>query len=224
MVDQKKPGKVILDALPSLLMILIVIGGIVGGIFTATEGAGISVLYSLILSIIYKSINLKTLRQILLKTAETSGVVLFLISASTVMSWVMAYTGIPQAISDGILGLTNNKYVILLFMNIILLLVGMFMDITPAILIFTPIFLPIAESLGMNAIQFGIVLIYNMCIGTMTPPVGSVLFVASGITKVKIENLAKVLLPFLLANLVVLLLITFIPQIIMFLPEIMGLI
>ncbi|MDU2354066.1 MAG: SLC13 family permease, partial [Anaerococcus sp.] len=166
----------------------------------------------------------KTLRQILLKTAETSGVVLFLISASTVMSWVMAYTGIPQAISDGILGLTNNKYVILLLMNIILLLVGMFMDITPAILIFTPIFLPIAESLGMNAIQFGIVLIYNMCIGTMTPPVGSVLFVASGITKVKIENLAKVLLPFLLANLVVLLLITFIPQIIMFLPEIMGLI
>lgn len=136
----------------------------------------------------------------------------------------MAYTGIPQAISDGILGLTNNKYVILLLMNIILLLVGMFMDITPAILIFTPIFLPIAESLGMNAIQFGIVLIYNMCIGTMTPPVGSVLFVASGITKVKIENLAKVLLPFLLANLVVLLLITFIPQIIMFLPEIMGLI
>ncbi|MBP2068900.1 MULTISPECIES: TRAP transporter large permease [Anaerococcus] len=220
----KKPGKVILDALPSLLMILIVIGGIVGGIFTATEGAGISVLYSLILSILYKSINLKTLRQILLKTAETSGVVLFLISASTVMSWVMAYTGIPQAISDGILGLTNNKYVILLLMNIILLLVGMFMDITPAILIFTPIFLPIAESLGMNAIQFGIVLIYNMCIGTMTPPVGSVLFVASGITKVKIENLAKVLLPFLLANLVVLLLITFIPQIIMFLPEIMGLI
>lgn len=109
-------------------------------------------------------------------------------------------------------------------MNVILLLVGMFMDITPAILIFTPIFLPIAESLGMSAIQFGIVLIYNMCIGTMTPPVGSILFVASGITKVKLENLAKVLLPFLIANMVVLLLLTFIPQIIMFLPEAMGLV
>ena len=109
-------------------------------------------------------------------------------------------------------------------MNIILLLVGMFMDITPAILIFTPIFLPIAESLGMSAIQFGVVLIYNMCIGTMTPPVGSILFVASGITKVKLENLAKVLLPFLIANMIVLLLLTFIPQIIMFLPEAMGLV
>ena len=213
-----------MDALPSLLMIIIVIGGIVGGVFTATEGAGISVLYSLILSIIYKSINLKTLQQILLKTAETAGVVLFLISASTVMSWVMAYTGIPQAISDGILGLTDNKYIILLLMNVILLLVGMFMDITPAILIFTPIFLPIAESLGMSAIQFGILLIYNMCIGTMTPPVGSILFVAIGITKVKLENLAKVLLPFLIANMIVLLLLTFIPQIIMFLPEAMGLV
>ena len=220
----KNAGKVVMEALPSLLMIIIVIGGIVAGVFTATEGAGISVLYSLILSIIYKSINLKTLQQILLKTAETSGVVLFLISASTVMSWVMAYTGIPQAISDGILGLTSNKYIILLLMNVILLLVGMFMDITPAILIFTPIFLPIAESLGMSAIQFGIVLIYNMCIGTMTPPVGSILFVASGITKVKLENLSKVLLPFLIANMVVLLLLTFIPQIIMLLPEAMNLV
>lgn len=219
----ENPGQVTLRALPSLLMIIIVIGGIVGGIFTATEGAGIAVLYSLILSVIYKSLNWKSLGKILLKTAETSGVVLFLISASSVMSWVMAYTGIPQAISDGILGFTDNKYIILLLMNMILLLVGMFMDITPAILIFTPIFLPIAQSLGMSAIHFGIVLIYNMCIGTMTPPVGSILFVASGITKVKLEQLTKVLWPFIICNMVVLLLITYFPQIIMFIPEAMGL-
>ncbi len=216
-------GRVVWDAFPSLLMIIIVIGGIVGGIFTATEGAGIAVLYTLILSIIYKSINLKSLGRILLKTAETSGVVLFLISASSVMSWVMAYTGIPEAISDGILGLTSNKYIIFLLMNIILLLVGMFMDITPAILIFTPIFLPIAQSLGMSPIHFGILLIYNMCIGTMTPPVGSILFVASGISKVKLENLARTLVPFLLANLVMLLLITYIPQLVLFIPQAMGL-
>ena len=219
----ENPGQVTLRALPSLLMIIVVIGGIVGGIFTATEGAGIAVLYSLILSIIYKSVNFQSLGKILLKTAETSGVVLFLISASSVMSWVMAYTGIPQAISDGILGLTNNKYIILLLMNLILLIVGMFMDITPAILIFTPIFLPIAQSLGMSAIHFGIVLIYNMCIGTMTPPVGSILFVASGITKVKLERLTKVIWPFILCNMVVLLLITYFSQIIMFIPEMMGL-
>ncbi len=216
-------GQVTLRALPSLLMIIIVIGGIVGGIFTATEGAGIAVLYSLILSILYKSVTLKSLGKILLKTAETSGVVLFLISSSSVMSWVMAYTGIPQAISDGILGITNNKYIILILMNLILLIVGMFMDITPAILIFTPIFLPIAQSLGMSAIHFGIVLIYNMCIGTMTPPVGSILFVASGITKVKLEQLTKVLWPFIFCNMIVLLLITYFPQIIMFIPEVMGL-
>ena len=219
----ENPGQVTLRALPSLLMIIVVIGGIVGGIFTATEGAGIAVLYSLILSITYKSVNFRSLGKILLKTAETSGVVLFLISASSVMSWVMAYTGIPQAISDGILGLTSNKYIILLLMNLILLIVGMFMDITPAILIFTPIFLPIAQSLGMSAIHFGIVLIYNMCIGTMTPPVGSILFVASGITKVKLEKLTKVIWPFILCNMVVLLLITYFPQIIMFIPEMMGL-
>lgn len=173
--------KIFVDAIPSLLLIIIVIGGIVSGIFTATEGAGIAVLYCLILSIIYKSMNFKTFVEILKKSAKVSGVILFLISASSAMSFVMAYSGIPAAISNGLLSISTNKVVIFLLMNIILLVVGMFMDITPAILIFTPIFLPIAQSFGMTDIQFGVMLIFNMCLGNITPPVGSVLFVGCGI-------------------------------------------
>lgn len=164
--------KIFVDAIPSLLLIIIVIGGIVSGIFTATEGAGIAVLYCLILSIIYKSMNFKTFVEILKKSAKVSGVILFLISASSAMSFVMAYSGIPAAISNGLLSISTNKVVIFLLMNIILLVVGMFMDITPAILIFTPIFLPIAQSFGMTDIQFGVMLIFNMCLGNITPPVG----------------------------------------------------
>ena len=134
--------KVTLEAFPSLLLIVIVIGGIVGGIFTATEGAGICVLYCLILSICYKSITVKSFMKILVNSACTSGIILFLISASSAMSFVMAYSGIPAAISTAIMSVSENPYVIFLLMNVILLIVGMFMDITPAILIFTPIFLP----------------------------------------------------------------------------------
>ena len=166
-VPMKEALKVTFEAIPSLLLIVIVIGGIVGGIFTATEGAGVCVLYCLILSIIYKSIDMKLFMKILLNSAATSGIILFLISASSAMSWVMAYSGIPAAISSGLMSITDNKYILLLLMNIILLIVGMFMDITPAILIFTPIFLPIAESLGMSSIQFGVMLIFNMCMGSM---------------------------------------------------------
>ena len=164
----KEAVKVTLEAIPSLLLIIIVIGGIVGGIFTATEGAGICVLYCLILSICYKSLTVKSFMKILVSSACTSGIILFLISASSAMSFVMAYSGIPAAISEGIMSISTNKYVILLLMNIILMVVGMFMDITPAILIFTPIFLPIAQSLGMTDIQFGVMLIFNMCLGNIT--------------------------------------------------------
>lgn len=176
----KEAIKVTLDAIPSCFLFIIVIGGIVGGIFTATEGAGICVLYCLILSICYRSITVKSFMKILVSSACTSGIILFLISASSAMSFVMAYSGIPAAISTGIMSISTNKYVILLLMNIILMVVGMFMDITPAILIFTPIFLPIAQSLGMTDIQFGVMLIFNMCLGNITPPVGSVLFVGCG--------------------------------------------
>ena len=166
-VSASEAVRITLDAIPSLLLIVIVIGGIVGGIFTATEGAGICVLYCLILSLFYRSLTWKSFMKILLNSAATSGIILFLISASSAMSWVMAYTGIPAAISNAIMSLSTNKYVILLLMNLVLLVVGMFLDITPACLIFTPIFLPIVQSLGMDLVQFGVVLTFNMCMGCL---------------------------------------------------------
>lgn len=223
-VSASEAIRVTLDAIPSLLLIVIVIGGIVGGIFTATEGAGICVLYCLILSLFYRSLTWKSFMKILLNSAATSGIILFLISASSAMSWVMAYTGIPAAISNAIMSLSTNKYVILLLMNLVLLVVGMFLDITPACLIFTPIFLPIVQSLGMDLVQFGVVLTFNMCMGTMTPPVGSVLFVSCGISKVPIERVIKPLLPYVGALLIVLLLVTYVPAVSLALPRLMGLI
>ncbi|MDO4332120.1 MAG: TRAP transporter large permease [Eubacteriales bacterium] len=222
-VPAKEALKTTLEALPSLLLIVIVIGGIVGGIFTATEGAGICVLYCLILSICYKSITMKSFMKILVNSACTSGIILFLISASSAMSFVMAYSGIPAAISNGIMAISDNKFVIFLLMNVILLIVGMFMDITPAILIFTPIFLPIAESMGMTAIQFGVMLIFNMCMGNMTPPVGSVLFVGCGISKISIESVARTLVPYFLVLFILLLAVTYIPALSLGLPQLMGL-
>lgn len=222
-VTMSEAAKITLDAVPSLILIIIVIGGIVGGVFTATEGAGVAVLYCGILSLFYKNLTWKKFKEILLSSAATSGIILFLISASSVMSWVMAYTGIPKAISQSILSVSNNGIVIFLLMNIILLIIGTFMDITPAILIFTPIFLPIAQSFGMSSVQFGVVLIFNLCIGLMTPPVGSVLFVSCGISKISIEQVAKMLVPYLIALLIILLAVTFIPALSLALPGIMGL-
>ncbi|WIY81785.1 TRAP transporter large permease [Propionimicrobium sp. PCR01-08-3] len=222
-VPIKERAKITLDAIPSLLLIIIVIGGIVAGIFTATEGAGIAVFYCLILSLIYRSLNAKNFMDILLKSTATTGIILFLISASTAMSWVMSYTGIPTAISEGMLSLSENPLVIFLMMNVILLVVGMFIDITPAILIFTPIFLPIATSLGMDPIHFGVVLVFNMCLGTMTPPVGSVLFVGAGVGNVSLEKVIPRLLPYIFGIIAMLLLVTYLPTISMWLPGLMGL-
>ena len=220
----KSIGKIVWDAIPSLLLILIVIGGIVSGIFTATEGAGVAVLYCLILSVIYRNLTLKGFMKILLDSAKTSGIILFLISASSAMSFVMAYAGIPAAISNALMAVSENKYVIFLLMNIILMVVGMFMDITPAILIFTPIFLPIAQSLGMSDIQFGVMLIFNMCLGNITPPVGSVLFVGCGIGGVSIEKVTPKLIPYFAVLFALLLLVTYVPALSLGIPSLMGLI
>ncbi|WP_149554288.1 TRAP transporter large permease [Treponema pectinovorum] len=216
--------KIVLDSLPSLLLIVVVIGGIVFGAFTATEGAAVSVAYTLILSFIYKSITFKQFIQIILKTAHTTGIIMFLVAASSAMSWVMAYTGIPVAISNLIMSVSSNKYVIMLIMNITLLIVGTFMDLTPACLIFTPIFFPIAMQIGMDPVHFGIMLVFNLCIGIMTPPVGSVLFVGCGVGGVTIEKVLKPLIPFFIALIAVLLIITYIPAISLVLPKLIGLI
>jgi tripartite ATP-independent transporter DctM subunit len=215
--------KVFLDAIPSLLLIVIVLGGIISGIFTATEGAAIAVAYSLILSIIYRTFSVKNLPAMLLETVEMTAVIMLLIGTSTILSLVMSFTGIPDAISSGILGLTDNPIIILLIMNVILLIIGTFMDITPAVLIFTPIFLPIVSTFGMDPVHFGIMMAFNLCIGNITPPVGSALFVGCSVGKVKIEQVAKPLLPFYGAIIIVLLAVTFIPQISLALPNLLGL-
>ena len=151
-----------------------------------------------------------------------TGIIIFLIGVSNIMSWIMAFTGIPTAISTALLGLTDNKFVILFIINILLLFVGTFMDMTPACLIFTPIFLPVCTALGMNTIHFGIMLIFNLCIGTITPPVGSTLFVGVKVGKVKTETVFKQLLWYFAAIIIVLMFVTYIPQLSLWLPGLMG--
>ena len=211
-----------IDALPSLLLLLIVIGGIVIGLFTATEASAIAVLYALALGIIYNEIKINELSSIILSSAKTSSIVLLLVTCSICMSWVMSFENIPQAISLFILNISGNKLIVLLMINLILLFVGIFMDITPAVLIFTPIFLPIIKSIGIDPIQFGIMMVLNLCIGLCTPPVGSVLFVGIGVVKTSIEKVIKPLLPLFFAMILALMLITFFPQITLWLPRQFG--
>jgi tripartite ATP-independent transporter DctM subunit len=214
--------KIILEAIPSLLLIVIVIGGIVAGVFTATEGSAVAVLYSVILSIIYKTLKLSDVPKILKETVVMTGIVLFLVGASSIMSWVMAFSGIPAAISEAVLSISDNPIVILLIMNVVLLLVGTVMDITPAILIFTPIFLPIVTQIGMDPVHFGIVLVFNLCIGIVSPPSGSSLFVGCSVGGVSIEAVTKPLLIFMAGLIVTLLLVTYIPAITLFVPQLFG--
>lgn len=212
-----------IDALPSLALIIIVIGGIIKGIFTPTEGSIVAVVYTLILSMVfYRTITVKGLIEIFAESAKMTGIIVFLIGVSTIMSWVMAFTGVPQAISSLILGLTDNKFLILLLMNLLLLFIGTFMDVTPAILIFTPIFLPIVQSFGMSAVQFGIIIVFNLCIGNITPPVGNTLFVGVKVGNLKIEDVMGQLIKYYVVIIIVLMLVTYIPAISMYLPTLGG--
>lgn len=214
--------KTFIIAFPSLLLLFIVIGGIVAGYFTATEASAVAVLYTLVLGFAYKEIRVKDLPKILLESSKTSAVVMLLIAASMSMSWIMSYENIPKNLSDVLLSISDNKVVILIIINLLLLFVGIFMDMTPAVLIFTPIFLPVVKSLGIDPIQFGIIMVLNLCIGLCTPPVGSVLFVGIGIAKTSIERVIKPLLPLFIAMIIALLLITFFPQITLWLPHKFG--
>ena len=215
----------LISAVPSLFLIVLIIGGIIAGFFTPTEAGVIAVLYSLVLSLLfYREIKTNDLPSILIKSVVTTAIVMLLIGASSAMSWIMSYEGIPQAISQQLLSLSTNPLIILLLINITLLMVGTFMDMTPAVLIFTPIFLPIAELLGISPLHFGIMMILNLSIGLCTPPVGSVLFVGCSVGKVKISEIVKPILPFYAAMLVALFLITTFPAISEYLPKYLGLI
>lgn len=214
-----------LAALPSLFLIVLVIGGILGGIFTATEAGAIAVLYAFALSaLVYREIRLAEFEEILLKSAETTAIVMFLIGTSMAMSWILAYENIPSIVASGLVELSDNPIMILLLINLVLLMVGIFMDMTPAVLIFTPIFLPVATELGMSPLHFGIMLVLNLCIGLCTPPVGSILFVGCAIAKTSIGQIVRPMLPMYFAMFAVLMLVTYVPGLSEFLPRWFGLI
>lgn len=222
--EEDTAWKIVLEAVPSLLAVIILMGGILTGIFTATEAGVVMCLYCTLLAIIYREMSIKTFYDLLADTMKSSATILFLIAASSIMSYVMSYSGIPAAISEGLMSVSNNRYMIILIMNVFLLVMGMFLDLTPAVLIFTPIFLPIATSVGMSPVHFGLMLIMNLGIGSVTPPVGSCLFVGCGVGRVKIEGVTKYIAPIFTAMVISLFLVSFIPAIPLLVPYLCGLV
>ncbi|MGF1735090.1 TRAP transporter large permease [Photobacterium satsumensis] len=216
-------SRVFLRALPSLFLIVLVIGGIIGGVFTAIEASGVAVVYSLVLGLMYRTLTVKKLLKVMNDSAITSAVILFLIACSGLMSWSMTFADIPDTIGNILVSISDNKYVILLLINITLLIVGVFMDMTPAMLIFTPIFYPVVTALGMSPVHFGVLMTYNLAIGIVTPPVGTVLFVSCSITEEKITRVIKPLLPIFLLQVIGLILITYFPFFSLYLPSLFGL-
>jgi len=211
-------------AFPSMLLIVIVLGGILGGIFSATEASVIAVAYALLLGLaVHREIRVRDLPGILLSSAKKTSIVMLLIGASQAMSWVLALEQVPQTVSHALLGLTDSYLGILLVVNVVLLMVGTFMDMTPAVLIFTPIFLPVVTSLGMNPVHFGILMIANLCIGLCTPPVGTCLFLGCGVGGAKMSEVVRPLLPMFVAMTMALLLITYWPALSLWMPGLFGL-
>ena len=223
-VPFKEAMRCFFRAVPSLMLLVIVIGGILAGWFTATEASAIAVLYALLLSFFYKELTWKELPEVLLRSARTTAIVLLLVATCTGLSWIMSYENIPQTVSRLLLAISDNPVVILLLINVILLAVGVFMDMTPAVLIFTPIFLPIAtQQLGMDPVHFGIMMVLNLCVGLCTPPVGSVLFIGCSVAGVRIDQVIRPLVPLFVAMVVVLLLVAFLPDLSLLIPRLFGL-
>ena len=223
-VPFKEAMRCFFRAVPSLMLLVIVIGGILAGWFTATEASAIAVLYALLLSFFYKELTWKELPEVLLRSARTTAIVLLLVATCTGLSWIMSYENIPQTVSRLLLAISDNPVVILLLINVILLAVGIFMDMTPAVLIFTPIFLPIAtQQLGMDPVHFGIMMVLNLCVGLCTPPVGSVLFIGCSVAGVRIDQVIRPLVPLFVAMVVVLLLVAFLPDLSLLIPRLFGL-
>jgi len=211
------------DALASLTLPAIVIGGIVGGAFTATEASGIAVVLALVLGLVYREITMSDLPTILRDSAASTGTVMLLIGTSIALSWVLAYMRIPQTVAASLLTLTDAPVLLLLLINLTLLVAGTFIDMTPAVLIFTPILLPAAVELGIDPVHFGIVMVMNLCIGLCTPPVGTVLFVGCGVARTSLVSVLRPLLPFYAAMLLALAATTAFPQLSLWLPRALGL-
>ncbi|MEN7550643.1 TRAP transporter large permease [Rapidithrix thailandica] len=219
----KEIVKKFLDAIPSLFLLFVVIGGIVAGVFTATEASAVAVLYTFVLALVYKEIKIKDMSKILLDSVSTTAIVMLLIATSMGMSWVMSYESLPQAVTEVILSVSDNKIIVLLLINLILLFVGIFMDITPAVLVFTPIFLPVVTNLGMDPTHFGIMMVLNLCIGLCTPPVGSLLFIGCSVSNVSIGQMIKPLMPLFIAMIISLMVVTYLPELSLWLPNLFGL-
>jgi tripartite ATP-independent transporter DctM subunit len=216
--------RILRAALPSLALILVIMGGIILGWFTPTEASAVAVLYTFVLAVlVYREVRWRDLPRIVTDSAATTAVVLLLIGASMGLSWVMSSANLPQAVTSLLLGLTEDKLMLLLLINLLLLFVGTFMDMTPAVLIFTPILLPVVQKFGMDPIHFGLMMIFNLCIGLCTPPVGSVLFVGCSVAQTTLRQVLRPLLPFFAAMVIVLLLVTYVPALSLWLPSLLGL-
>ena len=219
----KEMGIAFKDAFIPLLMPVIILGGILSGIFTPTEAAAIAVLYALIVGFfIFKNLKLKDIPELLYNMVKNSGSVFIILSAAAVLGWILSNKKVPTMIGNMILGFSENKIVVLLIINLILLILGMFMDMTAALIILGPILHPLAVSVGVHPLHFGIIMVVNLNIALMTPPLGACLFVACGISKLSLEEITKEIWPFILCEFAVLMLITYVPAIPMFLPRLLG--
>ncbi len=216
--------RVVIEAIPAILLIVIIIGGIISGFFTPTEASCVAVVYAALVSACYRTLHLKDIPGMLLETAKTTGLIVFLIGVSAILGWVLAYAKLPNLIAAWLLGISNSSAVILLGMMVIMLLVGCVMDPAPAVLIFTPIFLPVAIRLGISPVHFGVMMVFNLSIGAITPPVGPILFTGCRIARQSIDAVFLNLLPFFAALIVVLVLVTLFPQLSMWLPTAAGLV
>jgi tripartite ATP-independent transporter DctM subunit len=221
-VLKEKTSKVMIDALPSLSLVIIIMGGILAGIFTATEASAIAVVYALVLGFAYRELKKEDMFPLLVDSVVTTSIVLLMVATSSAMSWAMANADIPNIIAEFVLETSTNPIMVILLMNVILLVVGTFMDMTPAVLIFTPIFLPIATQLGFDPIHFGIILVFNLCIGICTPPVGTALFVGCSVSDTKLGQVVPKLLPLFLLMIITLAIVTLFPSLTLWLPGLAG--
>lgn len=201
---------------------VIVLGGILGGVFTPTEAAGLAVLYILVLGVVYRQLTWRALRGIVISTAETTGAILLIVGSASLFGWVLARERIPQVVADGILSVTTNPLVFLVLVNLLLLLIGTMLEPTAAILIMVPVLLPVVDVFGIDPLHFGVFMILNLVIGLLTPPIGLVLYVLSSVTGMSFPEVARGALPFLVPLGAVLLVVTFIPALSLWLPGVLG--
>jgi len=211
------------DAALVLMMPLIILGGILTGMFTPTESACVAVFYSLIISVlVYRDIRLRDLPKIIVKTGVISSLVMLVIGTASIFSWLLASEEIPQYLTEAVTHMTHNRIVILLLLNILLLIVGTFMETTASLIILTPVLLPLMYKIGVDPLHFGVILVLNLVIGLTTPPVGVCLFIACAIGDIRLEQITRAILPFLVASITVLLVVTYWESLVMAIPKLFG--